>query len=238
MLWEQLQAPWRWLFEQLANPGVLRPLLVLVAGTVVLGFLTSKLIHWLMQRHLADATNHLLDKYDRRYRFHGIPRAPLVLIAECTAWVFALKLISELLQPFVVRFIMPGVSDEILGVARYDWLVLSSLAVLIVLFWMRFHRKVRDHDATKPDIKGIRTRWRTIPLFARPTLALLLLMFLPDVCRFAATLGADWARATLTSFAQAEASANGPLLGRNFAGDLRVTVRIEPKERVAADVGK
>lgn len=234
-MWERLKAPWLWLLEQLANPGVFWPLLGLVVGTLLLCFLTSKLIGWLMQRHLADATNHLLDKYDRRYRFHGIPRAPLVLIAECTAWVFALKLISELLQPFVVRFMTPGASDQILGVARYDWIVLSSLAFLIVLFWMRFHRRVREHDATKTDAAGIRKRWRTIPLFARPTLALLLLMFLPDVCRFAATLGADWARATLPSFAQAEASATEPSLGRNFAVGLEVKGKLVPKERVAAE---
>ncbi|MGD9803533.1 MAG: hypothetical protein AB7E81_18675 [Hyphomicrobiaceae bacterium] len=238
MRWDVFFSGWGWAFAELAKPGVLKSLALLGVGTVVVLFVLSRIIRGLMNHHLADAVNHVLDKYDRRYRFHGIPRRPLLLIAECTAWVFGLKLLTELAQPFVVELLSPEMSEHIFGVARYDWLVLVAMWFLIVLFWIRFHRQVRSHDATKEDPTGRRKRWRTIPLFGRPTLALLLLMFLPDLCRFAATVGAEWTKSSLPEFATAQAAATSPMLERNYASGLRVTVTLEPKERVAEGVGR
>lgn len=230
MHWQRLGEPWEWLFTQLSNPDVLKASAFVVAVCAAI-YLAFRLVRWPLTRHLKDAVGHLLDEYDRRYRFQGIARPSLLLIARCAAWVFALKLISEVAQPFVERFLWTDTPAQILGVARYDWLVLGSLATIILLFWLRFYIDVRRYDATRPDPSGIRTRWRTVPLFAKPTGALLLLMFLPDLCRFGATIGTTWARAALPDLATAQASANEPL-GRNFAGDLRVTLSPVPRERM------
>lgn len=235
MRWGNILDPWDWLFQQLSNPGVAWGLAFLIAGAALLLFGVSRVIRWLMSKHLSDAVGHLLHKYDRRYRFQGIKREPLLLIASCTAWIFALKVLAELLEPFVTSFWAPDLSERHFGVARYDWVVLSSLTLLVVLFWMRFHRDVRRHDAGKPDPSNIRKRWRTIPLFARPTVALLLLMFLPDIGRFSSALAAGWLKATIPAFASARAASDEPRMQRHFAGELQVKAILVPRERIASE---
>jgi hypothetical protein len=187
-------------------------------------YFVSRAIRWLLESHLHEAVAHLLEKYDRRYRFRGIPRGPLMLIAKCAVWVFALKLTTELAEPFVVFFFFPEMSDRVFGVARYDWLVLSALMLLVGLFWLRFHRHVRVHDGTKPDSQIDRNWWRTIPLFGQPAFYLLLLMFLPDLCRFGANIAADWMKTTVLAFSSAQASGIGPLWARTFARGLWVSL--------------
>jgi hypothetical protein len=237
MRWERLFATWDWLFDQLANPSVLVALLAIVVvatvtvGTVLLLLLWA--IRRLMNHQFREAKEYLLERHAIRYGFLGIKRDSLILIAECMALVFALKMLAELVEPFAIAFFSSEMSERVFGVARYDWLVLFALSLLIVTWWGRFCWCVKKHDATIIDSKIERTWHRTIPVFAKPATALLLLMFLPDLGRFGATLTADWVKASLPDFAHARAATNEPLLGRNYAGGLQVSVKLEPKARVA-----
>jgi hypothetical protein len=234
---ERLFATWDWLFDQLANPSVLLALLaitvVAVITVAVVLLLLLWAIHWLMNHQFKEAKEHLLDRYAVRYGFKGIPRAPLILIAECMALVFALKMVAEMVEPFAIAFLTSDMSERIFGVAIYDWVVLAALSLLIVVWWGRFCWRVTQHDAKIIDSKIERTWHRTIPVFARPAAALLLLMFLPDLGRFGAAVTANWIKATLPDFAHARAATDEPLLGRNYANGLQVSVRLEPKARLA-----
>jgi len=237
MRWERLFATWGWLFDQLANPSVLLALLAIaVVATITIGavlLLLLWVIRRLMNHQFKEAKEHLLERYAIRYGFLGIKRDALILIAECMALVFALKMLAELIEPFAVAFLSSDMSDRVFGVARYDWLVLSALSLLLVIWWGRFCWRVKKHDVTVTDSKINRSWRRTIPVFARPAAALLLLMFLPDLGRFGAALAADWMKSSLPDFAHARAATDEPLLGRNYAGGLQVSVKLEPRERVA-----
>jgi hypothetical protein len=234
---ERLFATWHWLFDQLANSSVLLALLAIaVVAAITVGVVLLLLlwaIRWLMNHQFSEAKDYLLERHAIHYGFLGIPRAPLILIAECMALVFALKMLAELVEPFAVAFLSTEMSERVFGVARYDWLVLAALSVLIVTWWGRFCWRVKKHDATVIDSKIDRSWRRTIPVFARPATALLLLMFLPDLGRFGAAVTANWIKTSLPDFAHARAATEEPLLGRNYANGLQVSVRLEPKARVA-----
>jgi hypothetical protein len=234
---ERLFATWDWLFDQLANPSVLLALFAItVVAAIMVGvvlLLLLRAIRWLMNHQFKEAKEHLLDRYAVRYGFKGIPRAPLILIAECMALVFALKMVAEMVEPFAIAFLSTEMSERMFGVAVYDWVVLAALSLLIVIWWGRFCWRVTQHDATVVDSKIDRSWRRTIPVFARPATALLLLMFLPDLGRFGAALAADWMKTSLPDFAHARAATDEPLLGRNYANGLQVSVRLEPKARLA-----
>ncbi len=227
MLWEKLRAPWSWLFEQLGNPGISNTLLILMFATVLSFFLLSRLVRWLMDHQLAEATSHLLKSYDRAYRAKGIPHVALKLIATCIAWIFVLKLVAELIEPFVLAFVVPEMAARVLGIARYDWSVLGALVVVIASYWVNFHWRVRKHDATKSGSKINRSPWRTLPLFCRPTIILLLLMFLPDLCRFSATVAASQFKATEVKLAV-------PTLP-DFAHGMRATLMPVPNDHLASE---
>jgi len=247
MRWDHFVATWDWLSAELAKPGVVTGLLVLIGGALVaiaaiggILFLMLRAIRWLMDHQFREAKEHLLERYAVRYGFLGIPRKPLILIAECMALVFLVKMLAELGEPFVVGLLSPDLGVRTLGLARYDWLVLASLCVLVFVWWSRFCLKVMAHDAAVTDSK-IRRRWtRTIRVFARPASVLLTLMFLPDIGRFAASAAADWLKVAQPEIAdmQAQAAVDAPLLGRNYAGGLQVSVKLESKARVAGDAGR
>ncbi|MGE0766417.1 MAG: hypothetical protein AB7L90_08135 [Hyphomicrobiaceae bacterium] len=245
MRWERLFEAWGWLFAEIAKPGVVTGFLFIAAGAAlavaaICGalWLLLRAIRWLMDHQFREAKEHLLERYAIRYGFLGIPRAPLILIAECMALVLLVKILAELSEPFAVVFLSSELSVRVLGLARYDWIVLSALCVLVAVWWWRFCWRVMKHDARIENSRINRSWTRTIRVFARPASALLLLMFLPDLGRFGAAVAADWLKSSYPAFARAHASADEPLLGRNYAVGLQVSVKLAPKERVAGDVGR
>jgi hypothetical protein len=228
MLWEKLRQPWEWLFVQLGNPGVVQSLALLAILAAIALFVLSRIVRWLVDRHLEDATNHLFAKHEMRFRARGIPRAPLTLIAKCIAWVCGMKLVAEMFEPFA-SVTVPALSERNYWTTTYDWLVFVAIVLLALAFWVRFHLDVRHHDASKPNSKIERGRWRTIPLFWKPAVAFLFLAFLPDLGKRAASLGADYFKLASASLALAEPDNPTPTLDRHYGGGLRVT--LAPNQR-------
>lgn len=235
MRWENILETWDWLFQQLSNPEIIKALAFLTIFASVAAVFLTGVVRWLMERHFSEAMEHLLQRYERRNRFLGIPKAPLAIIAECMAVIFALKLTADLTEPFVLGFLSPKLSVQMLGMARYDWLILCALSTLLIVFWGRFCWHVCKHDAKQLDSKIDRNWTRTIRVFCRPAIGLLFLMFLPDIGRFSSALAAGWLKSAMPTLASEQAAPDEALMERHFGRGLQAKVILVPRERLAAE---
>lgn len=180
---------WAWLIDRLANPNIQR-VLGLLTLTLLVCISAIILIRWLMARHLDEFADRLYRDYHGTFRTRGVRKPSLVLIARCLAWVFVLKLCAELLEPFVA-LAFPDFGQRYLAISLYDWLVLIVVLVLLLKFWLLFLQSVKAHDDTRPDSRINRSVHRAHFLFLKPAIAMLVLMFLPDIGKRATTVAAD-----------------------------------------------
>jgi hypothetical protein len=173
---EPIGATWTQVGTWLSNPNVVFLLIIFVAASGILFIL----IPWLFKRYLNEITDRLMSDHDRQFRAKGIPQRSLNLIALCLAWVFCFKLCAELVVPFVAMA-APLTGERFLILSHYDWVVLVASMLLVTSFWLRFLLDVKRHDSTKEATSKIdRNLGRTFPLFWKPAVFLLALMFLPD----------------------------------------------------------
>lgn len=185
---------WAWLGRELANPDVMKFLMLLLGITALLAA-AARIVPLLVRKHIEEVTQRLYSQYRHGFIAKGIQKASLLLIGRCLAWVFGLKLCAELLEPFVA-ILVPDAAERFLAVALYDWIVLAFLVLLVLTFWMRFLLDVRRYDLSKVDSRIERSLWRAHPLFWKPAVALLVLLFLPDLGKRATSLAADAVKET------------------------------------------
>lgn len=182
-----------------SKPGVWKALTILVGVMAFILLVMFWFVPWIINRYIDEVTDRLFDEHHGKFRVSGIPQASLRLIATCLGWVFGLKICAELVEPFVA-IALPASAERHWWVTRYDWLVLVALVVLVLAFWTRFLWDVKKYDRAKADNSKIdRKLSRTFPLFWKPAVALLVLLFVPDLGKRATSVAADVVKSAIAA---------------------------------------
>lgn len=186
---EPVWTTWSWTAEALRKPEILSLLLIFF-----LLMATACAVPVLLKKQLTEFSRDVYANYNGKFKNKGLKQDTLELIVRCLAWVFAIKLCSELLEPIIVTF-LPIANDEFNGIPIYDWIMIVAVSLLVGTFWLRFLFAVKRHDETKTNSKIDRSLSRAHPMFWKPAALLLILLFLPDFGKRATSFAAYSAKA-------------------------------------------